>query len=72
MIWREHDVVLAEPLRAGEAVGLLGHGNHLPLGAGDPRNHHARGGGVLLRRKGGAHLPGGWISMPRKGRVAQS
>ena len=27
---REHDVVLARPFRVREAVGLLGHGNHLP------------------------------------------
>jgi len=26
---REHDVVLAHPLRVGKAVGLLGHGDHL-------------------------------------------
>ena len=25
---REHDVVLAHPLRVGKAVGLLGHGDH--------------------------------------------
>ena len=31
ILWCEHDVVLAEPLRVREAVGLLGHGNHLPL-----------------------------------------
>ena len=49
ILWCEHDVVLAEPLRVREAVGLLGHGNHLPLGAGDLNNHHARGEGVLLR-----------------------
>lgn len=49
ILWCEHDVVLAEPLRVREAVGLLGHGNRLPLGAGDLNNHHARGEGVLLR-----------------------
>ena len=48
ILWCEHDVVLAEPLRVRKAVGLLGHGNHLPLGAGDLNNHHARGEGISL------------------------
>lgn len=33
MLWRGHDVILAEPLRVREAVGLLGHGDRLPSGA---------------------------------------
>ena len=36
ILWGEHDVVLARPLRVRQAVGLLGHGNHLPLGARRP------------------------------------
>ena len=30
ILWREHDVVLARPFRVREAVGFLGHSNHLP------------------------------------------
>ena len=30
ILWREHDVVLAQPFRVREAVGFLGHSNHLP------------------------------------------
>ena len=32
ILWREHDVVLAQPFRVREAVGFLGHSNHLPSG----------------------------------------
>ena len=30
ILWREHDVVLAQPFRVREAAGFLGHSNHLP------------------------------------------
>ena len=30
ILWREHDVVPAQPFRVREAVGFLGHSNHLP------------------------------------------
>ena len=62
----EHDVVLAEPLRVREAVRLLRHGYHLPLGAGDLNNRRPLEGRVASRvAEVRLHPRSGWFSMPR-------